>query len=119
MRRLLVLALFLSVLATPGGLLAQGKGPDKGRVPPGQAKKVTPSGAVVVIRDVFGRNGYEVVRVQQVGVTQVVYYRRGNMGNGRGKGPVEKLVVRPSNDIVVFEGGPAGLLVNVRVKLGI
>ncbi|HEU4995856.1 MAG TPA: hypothetical protein VFT29_13615 [Gemmatimonadaceae bacterium] len=119
MRTLFVIAVLASVLATPDSALAQGKGPGNGKVPPGQAKKVTPSGAVVVIRDVFVHNGYDVVRVEQVGLTQVVYYRRGNMGKGKGKGPLERMVVRPSNNIVVFDGGPATLLVNVRLRLGI
>src|SRR5262245_6180821 len=109
MRSLLAVAILVLALATPSSAVAQGKAPGNGKVPPGQAKKVTPSGAVVVIRDVFGRNGYEVVRVEQVGVTHVVYYRRGNMGRGKGKGPLERMVVRPSNNIVVFEGGPANL----------
>src|ERR1051325_939359 len=59
-------------------------------------KHVTTSQAVVVTRDVLVTNGYQIVNVVPSGVTQVIYYRRGNMGNGRGLGPVQKIYVVPS-----------------------
>jgi hypothetical protein len=75
--------------------------------------------AVVVTREVLVRQGYEVVRVERSGLTQVVWYRRGNMGRGRGKGPMEKLVIRQVNDRVYFEEtSPAVLLdIDVRIRL--
>ena len=88
--------------------------------PPGQAKKqVTPAAAVVVSREVLVKHGFSVVRVEQVGVTQVIYYRRGNNGRGRGGGPMEKMVVRPSGQIVVFESTPAPVLADIKIKLGL
>jgi hypothetical protein len=121
MRKLIVVAALLAfgAVAAPASLAAQGKGVAKSKDAPGKTKNVTPSAAIVVVRDVFSRNGYDVVRVEQVGGTQVVYYRRGNMGKGKGQGPLEKMIVRPSGNIVVFEGGPSGLLVDVRLKLGL
>jgi len=77
------------------------KGPKK--VPPGQAKKVTPDDAVTASRDVLQRNGYRVVRVETVGLNRVIWYRRGNNGNGKGQGPLMKMVVRPVNDVVAIE----------------
>ena len=120
---LFTIALTLSCLAPAVGR-AQGRGakntpaqPEKS--PPGQAKKVTTSSAVVAIREIFGRNGYDVLRVEAVKDAQVVYYRRGNMGRGKGQGPIEQMIVRPRNDIVVFEGGPSGLVVDIKLRLGL
>ena len=88
--------------------------------PPPQAKKqVTPATAVVVSREVLVKHGFSVVRVEQVGATQVIYYRRGNNGRGRGGGPMEKMVVRPSGQIVVFESTPAPVLADIKVRLGL
>src|SRR4029078_7423690 len=79
-------------------VVAQGRGHATARgLPPGQAKKqVTPAQAVVVSRDVLVLHGFEGVRVETIRTGQVIYYRRGNNGRGRGLGPVEKMIVRPS-----------------------
>jgi hypothetical protein len=112
-------------LVCPGrGALAQGKGNGKdhgGHVPPGQAKKrvVTADQAIIVTRDVLVSHGYEVVRVERVQATRVVYYRRGNMGRGKGKGPIERIVIRPEPDRVVFVSQPPrGLMIDINVRLG-
>jgi hypothetical protein len=108
-----MLLLGLSAVVTASG--AQGK-----KVPPGQAKKhVTPAAAVVVTREVLVKQGFDVVRVEHVGVTEVVYYRRGNMGRGRGRGPIERMVVRPSGTVVIFEQAPAPILAEIRIRLGL
>lgn len=111
-------------LFCPGrGVLAQGKGHEsKGQhVPPGQAKKrvVTADQAIVATREVLVSHGYEIVRVETVQTTRVVYYRRGNMGRGRGKGPVERIVIRPEPDRVIFVSPPPrGLMIDINVRLG-
>jgi len=101
---------------------AQGKGHGHGdHVPPGQAKKkvVTADQAIIVTRDVLVSHGYEIVRVETVKTTRVVYYRRGNMGRGKGKGPIERIVIRPEPDRVVFVSPPPrGLMVDINVRLG-
>jgi hypothetical protein len=114
-----------AVLVCPGrGALAQGKGHGKdhgGHVPPGHAKKrvVTADQAIIVTRDVLVSHGYEVVRVDLVQGTRVVYYRRGNMGRGKGKGPIERIVIRPEPDRVVFVSQPPrGLMIDINVRLG-
>ena len=99
---------------------AQGKGHSK--TPPGHAKKklVTADQAILVTRQVLVSNGYEVVRVELVQGTRVIYYRRGNMGRGKGKGPIEKIVIRPEPDRVVFVSQPPrGLMVDINVRLGL
>jgi hypothetical protein len=113
------------LLYPSGTALGQGKGhgaKDRGdHVPPGQARKrvVTPDEAIVVTRDVLVAHGYEIVRVERVQATRVVYYRRGNMGRGRGKGPIERIVIRPEPDRVVFVSQPPrGLMIDINVRLG-
>ena len=118
---LLTVAGFLALSATVSPALAQGKGhaASKG-LPPGQAKKqVTPAQAVVVSRDVLVMHGFAVVRVETIKTGQVIYYRRGNNGRGRGLGPVEKMIVRPSGSTVVFEAAPEKVLLDIRVRLGL
>jgi len=116
----LTVAAFL-VLSAVSPVLAQGRGHATARgLPPGQAKKrVTPTQAVVVSRDVLVLHGFEVVRVETIRTGQVIYYRRGNNGRGRGLGPVEKMIVRPSGSTVVFEAAPATVLLDIRVRLGL
>ena len=98
----------LTIAAAP--VHAQGKG---------KAKHYTVSSdrAVVVTRDVLVRQGYDVVRVERVGATQVVYYRAGNHGRGRGKGPVERMVIRTVDRRVVFEDAPPAIMVDIDVHL--
>jgi hypothetical protein len=73
--------------------------------------------AVTVTRDILVRQGYAVVRVEHVGATQVVYYRAGNHGKGKGKGPVEKMVIRTVDRRVLFEDAPPAVMVDIDVHL--
>jgi hypothetical protein len=100
---------------------ARGGKPDS---PPGlQNKKkkeaVTPDRAVEVTRLVLEEQGYLLVRVEHVDGARVVYYRRGNNGRGRGRGPVEKMVIRPSPDRIIIEAAPQSVLLQVNIRLGI
>lgn len=95
---------------TAGTAQAQGKGKDKHyRVSSDKALKVT--------RTVLVEQGYHVVRVERVGPTQVIYFRRGNNGRGKGKGPVQRMVIRTVRDRVYFEEADPSVLVNIDVKL--
>ena len=105
------LALALSVLALSAAPAhAQGKGKEKHYT-------VSSDRAVTVTRNVLVRQGYDVVRVERVGATQVVYYRAGNRGKGRGKGPVEKMVIRTVERRIVFEDTPPAIMVDIDVNL--
>ena len=118
---LLGLAVGALLALAPGAAFAQGHSEHgKHHEPPGQAKKhvVTTDQAILVTRDVLGKHGYTVVRVVNDGDTRVVYYRRGNMGKGKGQGPIEKIIVRPTPDRVIFESAPKAVLVDINVKLG-
>ena len=57
------------------------------------------------------------MRVQIVGDDRIVYYRRGNMGKGKGKGPPMKLIIRRVEDRVVFVDTPDAVLVDINVRL--
>ncbi len=63
------------------------------------------------------RQGYELVRVVHDSDTQVIYYRRGNNGRGKGKGPMERMVIRTVERRIVFEEVPSGILVDIDVQL--
>jgi hypothetical protein len=109
MRRslLLVPALF-AALAAPA--VAQGHGHKKEFV-------IAPDRAISVTREVLVHQGYEVVRIETAGDDQVVYYRRGNRGRGKGKGPPVKMIVRRVENRIVFVDTPDAILVDINVRL--
>ena len=115
-----LVALVLS-MTIPTAVHAQGRGhrgPPNG-VPPGQAKKmVTMDHATDVTRQVLVAHGYTVVRVEVINGTRVVYFRRGNRGHGHGHGPLERLVIRPGTEHVVFDTAPKPVLVDINIRLG-
>ena len=107
MRRLSLAVLALTVLALPAA--AQGKRPKK--------YAVTNDRALGVTRDVLGKRGYEVVRVENSGHDVVVWYRRGNRGRGKGKGPPVRMLIHRNEDRVVFLSAPSEVLVDIDVML--
>jgi hypothetical protein len=106
------LALILGALAISTPAQAQGKGKDKDK-----HYTVSSDRAVSVTRTVLVRQGFDVVRIERVGATQVVYYRAGNHGRGKGKGPVEKMIIRTVDRRVVFEDVPPAVMVDIDVNL--
>jgi hypothetical protein len=103
---LAVLALAVSIAPAH----AQGKGKDKHYA-------VSNDRAVTVTRNVLVRQGYNVVRIERVGTSQVVYYRAGNRGRGKGKGPLQKMVIRTVERRIVFENTPPAIMVDIDVNL--
>ena len=73
--------------------------------------------AVSVTREVLVHQGYEVVNIETHGDDQVVYYRRGNRGRGKGKGPPMKMIIRRVENRVVFVNTPDAVLVDINVRL--
>jgi hypothetical protein len=126
--QLLLVPLTVAVFAT--SVEAQGKGRDHGDkhdhaiVQQGHGKRAkvkkvhTSDEAVDVARIVLREQGYELVRVEQRRDVRYVYYRRGNMGRGKGKGPVMYMVVRPSPERIIIERAPSPLLMQINVRLG-
>ena len=78
---------------------------------------VAPTRAVSVTREVLVHQGYEVMRIETVGKDQVVYYRRGNMGKGKGQGPPLKMIIRHVENRVVFMDTPDAILVDINVRM--
>jgi len=105
-----VLVLLALALLAVAPAAAQGRGPKKEFV-------IAPDRAISVTREVLVRQGYEVVRIETVKNDQVIYYRRGNMGRGKGKGPIVKMIVRRVENRVVFVGTPDGILVDINLRL--
>ena len=110
MKRSWIFVAGLLVLAIPRAVSAQGHGPKK-------EVAVAPNRAVSVTREVLVHQGYEVIRIETVGKDQVVYYRRGNMGKGKDKGPPLKMVIRHVENRVVFLDTPDAVLVDINVRL--
>jgi hypothetical protein len=78
---------------------------------------VTSDRAISVTRTVLVQRGYNVVRVERVGPTQVVYYRVKRNKHGRTVGPMQRLVIRTVRDRVVFEEAEPSVLIDIDVKL--
>lgn len=114
-RRRLSLLLLLLVAATP--LAGQGKEKEKEKDKGPKKYVVSNDRALVVTKEVLVKQGYEVVRVENNGHDMVVWYRRGNRGRGRGKGPPVKMVIHRTEDRVVFLSTPSAVLVDIDVRL--
>lgn len=107
-RSLLALALFGALVTAP--LVAQGQGRKKEFV-------VAPTRAMSVTREILVRQGYVIIRTEKVKDDQIVYYRRGNMGKGKGHGPPLKLIIRRVQNRVLFVDTPDAVLVDINVRL--
>lgn len=99
----------------PPGLARQGKVPPglakKGGLPPGQAKKIyRADDGVGVLRDVFGRHGYTVVRTTNNGDSRYVYYRLGD-------GSVRRAIVMPGSSRLRFRNVPDALVREIYSRL--
>ena len=119
MRRIALVAavpLLLAAVATTAEAQGRGNKGSKGHphgMPPGQAKKrVSSDQAVIVTRDVLVEQGYTIVRVERIDGAQVVYYRRRSE-------PVQRIYVRPANEVVVLEQAPKPVLMQINLRLGL
>lgn len=73
--------------------------------------------AITVTREVLVKQGYEVVKIEKDGDRQVVWYRSGNQGRGKGKGKLEKMIITREKDRVVFVETPPAIMVDIDVRL--
>jgi len=110
-RSWLLLAGLFVLAARPAVAQGHGRGHQK------KEFVIAPDRAVSVTREVLVRQGYEVIRIETVDNDQVVYYRRGNMGRGKGKGPPMKMIIRRVDNRVVFVDTPDAVLVDINVRL--
>jgi len=110
------LAAGILLVVARGDVLAQGKSQKADKA---DKHVVTTDHALVVTRDVLVSKGYEVVRVENREGARVVYYRAGNKGRGKGKGPVEMMIIRPARERVVIEQAPRLVLTDIKIRLGL
>ena len=112
-QQLVALLVVLLVPAAVRPVLAQGHGP--------KHYSVTSDRAYVVTHDVLGRHGFEVVKIENDGDDRIIWYRAGNHGHGKGKGPLEKMIIRriPAERRVVFVDAPSDVLVDIDVRLNL
>ncbi len=109
MRYTTLLALLLVFAVTPAMAQGKGKGP--------KHYAVKTDRALVITREVLVKQGWAVERVDEKGDVITVWYRRGNMGRGKGKGPLQRMVIRRVEDRVVFEETPSAIMVDIDVRL--
>jgi hypothetical protein len=109
-----------------GGTTAEAQSTANGarKQPPGSGNKekvktIATNDAIAATRYALVKHGYEVVRVDVVRDTRIIYYRLGNRGRGRGKGRLEKIVIRRERERVIFDHAPKVVLVDINVRLGI
>src|SRR5258706_13681611 len=107
-RSWLLLAGLLMLAAAPAAAQGHGHGRKK-------EFSVAPDRAVSVTREVLVRQGYEVIRIETVGNDQVVYYRRGNMGRGKGKRPKMKMIIRRVENRIGFGDTADAIMVDINV----
>jgi hypothetical protein len=103
----LMAAALLALVALP--LHGQGRGPKR--------YAVTTDRAILVTRDVLVRQGFEVIRIEEQGPDRIVWYRAGNHGRGRGKGPPVKMVIHREADRVIFVDTPRSIWVDIDMRL--
>jgi hypothetical protein len=111
-RRLLATVATLLVIGSVAAAPAHAQG--KGRA---KHYAVSSDRAITVTRTVLERQGFELVRVVRSEDAQVIYYRAGNQGRGKGKGPIERMVIRSVERRVVFEDTPPSVLVDIDLNL--
>lgn len=123
MRYALVAAAAAGLWLAGGTAQAQGNARGDWKAPPGSGNKkkvkvISTGDGVIIAREILVKHGYEVVRVDVVEDTRVIYYRLGNRGRGKGKGRLQKIVVRREPERIVFVDAPRPVLVDINVRLG-
>lgn len=117
-RRCIPLAATILLATTTTTAAAQGRSQNRERGPD-KPPKVSVETALTATRTILTEKGFEVIRVEQDGDLQIVHYRAGNRGRGRGHGPPQRLVIRKVQESVVILEAPDELKLSIEVKLGI
>ncbi len=115
-RTLFIGIALVTVVLTPAHAQGRGRGQNKVKK---DNETVSIEIAITATRDVLREKGFDVVRIEQEDDFQIVYYRRGNRGRGRGGGPVERLVIRWTPERVEVRDAPDEIRIGIEVKLGI
>lgn len=99
------------VVGIDGRRIPPGLAKKPGGMPPGQYKKrYQTSDGANVLRDILVGRGYTVVRTDNAGQSQYVYYRLRD-------GSVQRAIVSPGTDRLGFTNVPAALLREVLARL--
>jgi uncharacterized protein (UPF0548 family) len=109
----------LLAIAAAGLWLAGSTAEAQGKSHKKNVKVISTTEGVVIAREILVKHGYEVVRVDIVEDTRVIYYRLGNRGRGKGKGRLQKIVVRREPERIVFIDAPPTVQVDINVRLGL
>ncbi len=115
-RTLFIGIALVTVVLTPAHAQGRGRGQNKVKK---DKETVSIEIAITATRDVLREKGCDVVRIEQEDDFQIVYYRRGNRGRGRGGGPVERLVIRWTPERLEVRDAPDEIRIGIEVKLGI
>ncbi len=113
-RTLFIGIALVTVVHTPAH--AQDRGQNRAKK---EKETVSIEVAITATRDVLRERGFDVVRIEQGDDFQIVYYRRGNRGRGRGGGPTERLVIRWTPERVEVGDAPDEIRIGIEIKLGI
>ena len=105
-----------TVVLTPAYAQDRGRGQNRAKK---EKATVSIEVAITATRDVLREQGFDIVRIEQEDDFQIVYYRRGNRGRGRGGGPVERLVIRWTPERVEVRDAPDEIRIGIEIKLGI
>ena len=85
----------------------------------GKRYAVSDDRAISVTRQVLVSQGYDVVEIETKGTEQIVYYRLGNKGKGKGQGKLQKMVIKREANKVVFVDTPSAIMIDINVKLSL
>ncbi|MDH4042969.1 MAG: PepSY domain-containing protein [Gemmatimonadota bacterium] len=106
----------LGLSATPA--LAQGKSKANKSKDSGHSA-VSVEMALSATKDVLVAQGFEVLRIEVQDGKQIVHYRAGNQGRGKGHGPPLRMVIQRTDDRIVVLDAPDEIKLEIGVKLGI
>ncbi len=115
-RTLFIGIALVTVVLTPAHAQDRGRGQNRAKK---EKDTVSIEIALTATREVLTERGFDVVRIEQEDDFQIVYYRRGNRGRGRGGGPVERLIIRWTPERVEVRDAPDEIRIGIEVKLGI
>lgn len=94
-----------------GGGTPPGLAKKPGGMPPGQYKKrYGTDDGVVILRDVFGREGIRIIRVERSGDRRFVFYRSRT-------GTVQRAVVSPGTERPTITGAPTSVIGKVLSRM--
>ena len=104
---IVMIGVLLAVLASPAAAQGNSK----------KSFDVSVDVALEATKTTLVKEGFDVVKLESKDEYLIVHYRRGNMGKGKGKGPMQKLVIRRVKETVVFEEADPDLLIKIQVTL--